>query len=341
MSPASKSLDRRAFLKLAGCAAAGAALPLVSPAIGLASLDKRLQAAQETRMLMGTLVSVTVLDASPTRAQDALNAAFARMAALTPIFDRHGQSGAVRLLNQEGRLADAPPLLTGLLKVCQQAHQLTRGAFDITVAPIIDLTRQSFTASGRPPARAELLSALSSLGRVSLAGGQVRLSGDGAAITLDGVAKGFIVDQGLAAISRAGARHGLINAGGDLAVMGTPGAARAWQVGVADPADPSKAGRTLSLKSGALATSGNYQVYFDRQRLYHHIVDPRTGQSPRGDLSASVRAPSALWADAMSTACFVMKPHQAMRLLNSRPELEGMILTRHGQRYQTRGFAQG
>ncbi len=338
MSPYRKTVDRRAFLKLAGVATAGAALPLVSPAIGLARLDKRLVAAQETRMLMGTLVSVTVLDPSPTRAQQALADAFARMASLTPLFDRHSSSGAVYLLNREGRLADAPPLLSRLLALCQRAGEITGGAFDIGVAPLIDLTRQSFAASGRPPARAQLQNALRRLGRVNLSQGRVRLVGQGAAITLDGVAKGFIVDQGMEAVRRAGARHAMINAGGDLAVMGRPGAGRTWRVGVADPQHPTRAGHTLSLRSGALATSGNYQVFFDRQRLYHHIVDPHTGRSPRSDLSASVRAPSALWADAMSTACFVMKPRQAARFLKSRPELEGMILTRHGQRYQSQGF---
>lgn len=338
MSLASKPINRRSFIKLAGLAAAGTALPLVSPDIGLASLDKRLSVAQETRMLMGTLVSVTVLDASPALAQDAMNAAFARIAQLTPVFDRHGADGAVHQLNSQGGLKDAPGLLINTLKLCDKVSRFTHGAFDITVAPLIDLTRQSFSASGKPPSRSQIGDALAVKGSVQMQGHSVQLTGDGAAITLDGVAKGLIVDHGLAAIAAKGARHAMINAGGDLAVLGDRGSGQPWRVGVADPKAPSQAHTIVKMTSGALATSGNYQVYFDRERLYHHIVNPSTGRSPRGDLSASVRAPSAMLADAMSTACFVMKPRQAMALLASHKDLQGMILTRHGQLYQTRSF---
>jgi thiamine biosynthesis lipoprotein len=91
------------------------------------------------------------------------------------------------------------------------------------------------------------------------------------------------------------------------------------------------------MTSGALATSGNYEIYFDREKLFHHIVNPSTGRSPRTDTSASVRAPRAAMADAMSTACFVLPPHQAMRLLKAQ-NLEGLIYTRNRQRYATESF---
>ena len=86
-----------------------------------------------------------------------------------------------------------------------------------------------------------------------------------------------------------------------------------------------------------MATSGNYEVYFDRDKLFHHIVNPSTGRSPRTDTSASVRAPLAAMADAMSTACFVLRPSQAMRLLKAQ-NLEGLIYTRLRQRYATEAF---
>ena len=329
------TMDRRAFLKLAGCAGIAAGLPLVSPAIGLASLDRRLKVAQASRLMMGTVVAVTVVDPSPARAEEAMHQAFRRMEKLTPLFNRHAGSGPLRALNSEGRLQDLPPDLKQVLGLCRQVHQLTGGAFDVTVAPLIDVFKKSFAAGHKPTPQA-IQEALAAVGGLRIEAGGLVLTRPGAAITLDGVAKGFIADRGLEAARQAGASHALINAGGDVAVMGNAGG-RPWRVAVADPDRPTRAKTTVEMTSGALATSGNYEVYFDRERLYHHIVNPATGKSPRTDLSASVRAPRAALADALSTACFVMRPFAAMRLLKAQG-LEGLIYTRNRQRYVTPGF---
>ncbi len=330
-----KAIDRRAFLKLAGCAGIAAGLPLVSPAIGLARLDRRWRVAQASRMMMGTVVAVTVVDTSAARAQQALEQAFARMATLTPLFDRHQGCGPVRDLNLSGRLRELGPDLERVLALCRQVHRISGGAFDITVAPVIDLYRRSF-ALGHKPSRKQIQEALSAVGALRQDGKGLVLTRPGAAVTLDGVAKGYIADAGLAAARAAGAKNVLINAGGDIVVAGHD-RGRPWRVAVADPHHPDRPKVVVSMTAGALATSGNYEVYFDRQRLFHHIVNPHTGRSPWADLQASVRALRAALADAMSTACFVLRPPAAVRLLRAQG-LEGLILTRHHQRYMTPGF---
>jgi len=334
------TIDRRAFLKLSGCAGVAAATALVSPAIGLASLPGRnrgLMVAQQTRMMMGTVVTITVVDPSATRAQEALAAGFARMESLTPLFDRHQGDGPVTQLNRQGRLGDIPPDLRQVLELCQRVHRLSGGAFDITVAPVLDLYKQCYAQGTMPPPRRRIQEALAAVGGLRQEGDRLLLTRPGAGVTLDGVAKGFIADQGIKAMAQAGARHALVNAGGDLAALGDQGG-RPWRVGVADPHQRHRPVMVVSLNGGALATSGNYEVFFDRERLYHHIINPTNGRSPRTDLSASVRAPSAMLADALSTACFVMEPRRATALLRAHPGLEGLIYTRQGQRYQTPGF---
>jgi thiamine biosynthesis lipoprotein len=94
----------------------------------------------------------------------------------------------------------------------------------------------------------------------------------------------------------------------------------------------------VNMTQGAIATSGNYEVFFDQERLYHHIINPDTGRSPKTDVSTSVKAGSAAVADAFSTACFVLKPSQAMALIKSRPGLEALILTRYQQKLISPGF---
>ena len=332
----SVTFDRRWFLKLAGCASVAAVLPVVSPAIGLAGLGRGLKVAQENRMMMGTVVGITVVDPSAARAQQALGAAFERMARLTPLFDRHGSGGVLTQFNQAGRMSAPPPELDGVLQVAQKVHLASGGAFDITVAPLLDAFRRAHAQGGLPP-RAEIKRCLATVGGFRYGPQGLLLTHQGAGITLDGVAKGFLADQGLKAAAAAGATRVLINAGGDVAVLGQRDQGTPWKVAVADPQDPRQADRVVAMSGGALATSGNYEVYFDRERLYHHIIDPNTGRSPRADLSVSVRAPSAILADAMSTACFVMQPAKAMTFLRGQG-LEGMILTRNHQRYLTPAF---
>ncbi|MCB2226621.1 MAG: FAD:protein FMN transferase [Desulfarculaceae bacterium] len=332
-----RMLHRRSFLQLTGAALGAAALPLVSPAIGLAKVTRELSVAQQTRMMMGTLVSVTVLDASPVKAQEAMESAFTAMQQLTPVFDRHRPVGQVAALNSEGRLNDLEPRLKQVLDLCALVQKSTGGAFDPSVAPVVDAMAHSY-AQGRKPTRQAVVEALNAVGGVSYDGASLRLTKEGAGLTLDGVAKGYIVDEGLRAAHRSGARHVLINAGGDVGVLGDRGG-KPWRVAVSDPDAPTKAKMVVPMTSGALATSGDYEVYFDQERLYHHIVRPDTGRSPGSSHSVSVRAPQAALADALATACFVMPPAQATRFLNARPQLEGLILTRFGQRYQTKGFA--
>jgi thiamine biosynthesis lipoprotein len=326
-----KGWDRRAFLKLAGAAGVAAGLPLVSPALGLAKLDRKQLAAQASRMMMGTVVAVTVVDTSADRAQEALGRALAAMEELTPVFDRHAGSGPVRLLNAEGRLASPPPRLARVLELCRRVHQASGGAFDITVAPLLDAYKLSF-AAGRRPGRQEVERALAAVGGLASQDGALVLTAEGAGVTLDGVAKGWVADAGLAAAKAAGARAALVNAGGDVAAFGRP-----WRVAVADPRAPEQAKETVRLDQGALATSGSYEVYFDRDKLFHHLINPATGLSARGGLSASVRAPSAAVADAFSTACFVMRPHLAMRLVRAQG-LEALLYTKSRQRYVSEGF---
>lgn len=333
-----QKIDRRAFLRLAGSLGLASTLPLVSPALGRASLGQGLKVVQEARMLMGTVVAVTVVDESSDRAVMALEQAFERMSGLTPIFDRHRPGGPVAQLNAEGHLGRLTPELARVLNLAQSVHQDTNGAFDITVAPLVDIYRQSFADTGRPPAPSLVSQAMQAIGGVKAEGQGLLLTAEGAGVTLDGLAKGWIADQGIAAIRETGVSRALINAGGDIASLGQRDEQHPWRVAVSDPADPLKAKVIVPLRGDAIATSGNYEVYFDQERLYFHIIDPKAGRSPRTDVSVSVRAPQAALADALSTACFVMTPPQAQAYLQRRG-LKGLILTRQGQRVESPGFS--
>jgi thiamine biosynthesis lipoprotein len=92
------------------------------------------------------------------------------------------------------------------------------------------------------------------------------------------------------------------------------------------------------MTNGAIATSGNYEIYFDREKMFHHIVDPRTGLSPHDNASVSVTAPMAMEADALSTSIFVMEPHEGKRFMSGLAHRECLIITKENQTLRSSGW---
>jgi thiamine biosynthesis lipoprotein len=90
---------------------------------------------------------------------------------------------------------------------------------------------------------------------------------------------------------------------------------------------------------GAVATSGSYEIYFDREKMFHHIVDPRSGICPHSENSVTTVCRSTALADGLSTAIFVMELERGMALLNELPDVEGMVISRSGKKHFTSGWA--
>jgi thiamine biosynthesis lipoprotein len=147
----------------------------------------------------------------------------------------------------------------------------------------------------------------------------------GTKITLGGLAKGYIVDQGLAVLRAAGIQHALINAGGDIGVFGGKPEGK-WEIVLSDPNNPDNHLAHFLLGDGALATSGNYERYFDKEAEVGHIIDPRTGYSSHGSSSATVISPTCVQADCLATATFILGPTEGITLIDSLPDVEALIV---------------
>ena len=135
---------------------------------------------------------------------------------------------------------------------------------------------------------------------------EARVTVEDAAVDLGGIAKGFAVDQAAEALRPAGVPSGLINVGGDLVALGRAPDGGAWLVGVQDPDDPGALAATVDVADEAIATSGDYVRWFERDgRRYHHLIDPNTGE-PRltRTRSLTVRSDRCMHADAAATALF-------------------------------------
>ena len=275
-----------------------------------------------SRAAMTTRVSVTVLAGSPDQGRDLAEQALAEMDRTVPILNRHVPSSAVSVLNDQGRLRTPPPEVTAVLREAHRLHGMTAGTFDVTVKPLVD----HLTAPGTPspgPAPAELM-ALVDMGALRLRRRSVKLDKAGMGITLDGIAKGYVVDRMAEVLRRLKARDWLIDAGGDIRVSGTREDRRPWRIGVQNPDKHGEYPAITTLDSGAVATSGGYE-------RPNHIVDSTTGRPPALVRSATVCAPTTMMADALATTLFAMEPRRAVAFIDAIPGCACLILDSAGE----------
>lgn len=307
-------MNRRLFLK--SCLASGAVLSLPGFAFAAPCAMRT-----RTELHMGTLVRISAVHESTTLADEAMARAFKRMAALEAVFDRHNSASALGVLNSQGLLKDAPAALTALLEDSISLHKATGGAFDVSVAPLVDVLSSGSHFDRKDFAAAKALADISAL---RLEAGSIRLEKSGMALTLDGIAKGAIVDEAASAMRTAGVQNFLIDAGGDIYAAGQKEVGKSWKIAVESPEKDGKYPAVLELSDRAVATSGGYE-------RPGHLVSPQSGIKARLYKSVSVSAPTVKEADALATALSSMPLAEANALVATRPGCSALFVDKNGR----------
>jgi thiamine biosynthesis lipoprotein len=196
----------------------------------------------------------------------------------------------------------------GLLDYAGQLHALSGGLFDITSGV---LRRAWDFRQPRVPGEAELAPLLALVGwqRVERRGtdAAVRLPQRGMELDFGGFGKEYAADRAAALLLAQGVRHGYVNLGGDMRVIGPQADGTPWRIGIQDPRDSARTIASIDITEGALATSGDYERYFELDgRRYCHILDPRSGMPVTHWRSVSVLAPLAVAAGSASTIAMLL-----------------------------------
>lgn len=285
---------------------------------------------RETRTQMGTLVTISVVHADAAVARAMVAETFAVMERLEGLLSRHREGTPVSRLNREGVVLAPPPELVDVVQRALEYSSLSKGAFDITIEPLLNIYTSSFSRSGIPPTDSQVQEALSRVDyrKVLLDNDRIALGESGMSITLDGIAKGYIIDQAVGVLRERGADQVLVDAGGDMASVGDGLWGDGWRVAIQNPRDPGRHIGVLRLKGECVATSGDYVQSFTQDRRFHHILDPRTGTPADGVSSVTIVTPTALSADALSTAIFVLGPEHGLALLSELDGVEGVVVTK-------------
>jgi thiamine biosynthesis lipoprotein len=297
----SASISRRRFIRIA----AGATVAhLVQPAASRAEVSRF---SAWRGVVMGNLTRIEIRHPDRERGRQVLSAAAAEIARMDSIFTLYRPESALARLNRVGRLADPPLDLLRLLAEARGFSERTEGAFDVTVQPIWQVYAAHFFADGAdpggPPRDAVRRAAdLVDYRALEIEPRAVQFAKLGMALTLNGIAPGYITDRIVEILKNEGLRHALVDLG-EIRTFGSRSDREPWRAGIRDPFDSQRVAMTVPLNEQALATSGAYGFRFDRDGRFHHLFDPRNGTCPQSYASVSIVAPTATVADALATAC--------------------------------------
>lgn len=296
----------------------------------------------DARELMGTIVHLTAVARDRDAATAAVEATFAHMSNLESRLSRYRPDSEVAGLNRTGRVDAASDDLIEVLSLADRISRLGDGAFDVTVQPLLDLYRGHLAEHRRLPPPGEVEAALPFVDYrgVRIDGRSVSLARAGAAITLDGIGKGYIVDQGVGVLKARGFPDVLVEAGGDLVASGQREPGTPWRIGIRRPRSGLRGLQArVDASDRAVTTSGDYMQPFAPSYDQHHILDPRTGRSSPELASSTVIAPTAALADGLSTLTMALGVRRSRELLEEMTGCEGYLVTKDLRVVMTSGFA--
>lgn len=285
-------------------------------------------------MMMDTFVRIVVYDQDKPLPgiEAALDAALARMAHIEQVCSRTIPASEVSQINLWAGKAPVriSEHLQKILIAAKSYSQLSQGAFDVTIYPILalwDFTNLSLRET--TPDSAEILKRLPlvNIDNIIIKDSLAFLRQPGMRIDLGGIAKGYAVDEAYKILKQQGMEDFMVDAGGNLRLLAgaiSRGKRRIW---IKHPRQRDVLWGYLKTDNGSVATSGDYERYFMVDSIrYHHILDPKTGYPARGCMSVTVVAETAMQADALSTTIFVLGPEKGFEFAKSLPDVEVVIL---------------
>lgn len=227
--------------------------------------------------------------------------------------------------------------LIAVILEAQKIYHLTDGAWDGTINPIVN--EWGFGGERRSPKIPENAVIASLLAKIGFHHIQIEDNNylvkkkDGVTLDLASIAKGYAVDQAAKLIRKYKINDFLVEIGGEIYSSGVRPDGKQWKVGINIPhknAGLRQVYTTLSITNQAMATSGDYRIFFEANgKIYSHVIDPKTGYPvSNGIASVSIIAPSCTFADGLATAIMVMGHEKGLGLINRLENVEGLIIVR-------------
>lgn len=286
---------------------------------------------------MDTVMNLTVYSAD---GEKALDKAEEKINALNSLFNRNDTNSEVYRINH----SESCTVSEDTTKVIDKAIEIserTDGAFDMTIAPVMDLWG-FYGQNYRIPADEEINDALKRVDYKNIItdGNNITKNSE-SEIDLGGIAKGYASDCVADILRENDVKSAVISLGGNIFAIGTKHDGSKWRIAVQSPFGNEEYVGTVNVENKAVVTSGGYQRYFESNgETYHHILDPKTGTSARSGLaSVTIISESGTLADGLSTALFVMGLEKSEQFYMENRDFEAVLVSDDNEVYVTAGIA--
>lgn len=282
---------------------------------------------EETRDKMGTYVNI-ILYTTGDNATALIDGGFDKIDKLSKIASNYDPQSSLSYLNQNGYIENAPMELVEMIGLSLEYNKITGGAFDISVQPVLNLWSEGLWKESEEVQQNKIDEALKLVDSSAIVvdGQNISFKRDSMAVTLGGIAKGYIIEKVIEYLETNGIENAMVNAGGDIETLGKKPDGSKWVISLENPDNTSEKIAAFKVAGEAVTTSGNYYRYFDPEKEAHHIIDPRTGYSAGECISVTIITESATIADILSTSVFVLGPVEGMELVEQLDNTESLII---------------
>lgn len=290
---------------------------------------------QQTRILLGTYITIKIADADKSAVQlkEAVNKAFAEIKKVEDLLSSFRQGNTVDKINNSGTnevLLDEDTFY--ILEKAKYFYEISDSAFDITVLPLLELWgfhKKNYSLPSEEAIKETLRRVGSNKMMLNKEKKSLRFLKDGMKIDLGGIGKGYAVDRAVYILRKEGVKNALVAAAGDIYCIGRKSKSEKWKVGIRDPIRKNKIIQELELEDVAISTSGSYENYFEvGGKRYSHIINPKTGRPVENNLlSVTIIAKDNITADALATAVFVLGKEKGLEMVNRLSGIKAIIIT--------------
>ncbi|MEW6086722.1 MAG: FAD:protein FMN transferase [bacterium] len=297
---------------------------------------------EETRFIMGTIVDIKIYRAEKEKARAVIKKAFDEIERIDKLFSHYKEDSIIaKINNNSGRWIEVPGEVLNLVDRAVKFSDLTGGAFDITIGPVVNLWGFGPSRNRRVPSRAEISDKLSLVNykniEIDKEKNRIKIK-KGMRLDMGGIAKGYAVDCAVKILRENGINNALVNAGGDIFVMGEKKKEEFFNIGIQHPRKEKEIIQSLKVSDVSVITSGDYENYFiEDGKRYHHIFNPKTGYPSNLCQSVTIITRSHA-VDILSTGIFVLGPEKGIELVESIPGAECFIIDESGKIIKSKGF---
>lgn len=297
---------------------------------------------KETQFLMDTIVEITAYGPNAEQGVAAAFSEFQRLHTLTNNFDENSQLSQINQMAGKSKVVVDPDLIQ-IIAFSQEVSEKLGDSFDITVGPLTKLWGIGHKGE-YIPTQAEIDKVLPlvnyHLVQLDPVNHTVYLPKEGMSLDLGGIAKGYATDKVIEILKAKGITSALVNAGGDVRVIGNKPDGKPWRIGVQNPRQADGISAKLALTQwDTMETSGDYQRFIMKDGIrYSHILNPRTGWQPREVASVTMVNNSSTYGDILSKPIFVLGVERGLEILKKFPGTEAVIVTMDGKIIVTPGL---